>query len=361
MASIRLRDRDAIITREGLIFRVFGYTHPQDGFICDAEYAPSNLFKSPNPKAYRTDGEKIFYKFYEDEGWRFIAAKFPQHMIFHDPLGRKVVGVKCSNVAAVRKPEEALKVLLEKEPKDELLKALQTVLEATVVNHRFFVGDFGVFGSLLHGFYHPRFSDIDIIVYGRNNLERIRGILQELYADKRSRFSNEFESDSPIRRKFWRFKNISPQEFVWHQRRKLIYGVFYDETSKRTVKVEFEPVKSWSEISNEYGQIKKIAREGWVKAYLRVKNDFDAPFMPSIYKVEVLKVVEGRRVEDLERVVSYIEEFRMQAWKDEMVYVEGNLEKVETRDGGSLHQIALTYGPRYYEQVLKVTASTAQS
>ena len=29
MATLDLRDRDAIQTEEGLIFRVFGYSHPQ--------------------------------------------------------------------------------------------------------------------------------------------------------------------------------------------------------------------------------------------------------------------------------------------------------------------------------------------
>lgn len=356
-----LRDRDAIITKEGLIFRVFGYTHPPDGFICDAEYAPSNLFKSTNPKAYRTDGAKVFYKFYEDEGWHFVEANFPHHMILHEPLGRRVVGVKRHNVAVVKKPEETLKALLKKEPKDELLNALQTVLNVTVLGFGLSMENFGVFGSLLQGFYHPRFSDIDITVYGKKNLKRIREILQELYTDKSSMFSNEFADDSPIKGKAWRFKNISPNEFVWHQRRKIVYGVFHDKASKRAIKVEFEPVKSWSEINNEYSHIKRITREGWIKAYLHIKDDSDAPFMPSIYHVEAVKIIEGPKIEDLQRIVSYIEEFRMQVWNGETVYVEGNLEKVELQDGVCFHQITLTYGPRYYEQVLKVAEPKAKS
>jgi len=43
----------------------------------------------------------------------------------------------------------------------------------------------------------------------------------------------------------------------------------------------------------------------------------------------------------------------MQARKGEVIYVEGNLEFVET-SCGSFHQITITYGPRYYEQVVKV-------
>jgi len=360
LACLRLRDRDAIVTREGLIFRVFGYTHPPDGFICDAEYAPSNIFKSANPKAYRTDGANVFYKFYEDEGWRFIEANYPQYMLLYEPIGRKVVGVKNSDVASVRKPEQALKRLIEKEPKDELLEALQKVLEASVLSSGLSIEDFGVFGSLLQGFYHPKFSDIDIIVYGRKNLKRIRKVLQELYNEKGSGFSNEFEDASPIKGKAWRFKNISPEEFIWHQRRKTIYGVFHDKASKRAIKVEFEPVKGWSEISNEYNRIRRIFREGWVKALLRIKDDLEAPFMPSIYHVETVKIVEGPRVDELKRIVSYLEEFRMQAWNGEMVYAEGNLERVELRNGECFHQITLTYGPRYYEQVLKVAEPKAK-
>jgi len=53
------------------------------------------------------------------------------------------------------------------------------------------------------------------------------------------------------------------------------------------------------------------------------------------------------------RVFSYMEEFRQQAQKDEIVVVEGNLEEVVCPDK-TFHQITLTYCPRYYEQVLKV-------
>jgi predicted nucleotidyltransferase len=44
MADLKLRDRDAIQTAEGIIFRVFGYNHPQTSYICDAEYANSKIF-----------------------------------------------------------------------------------------------------------------------------------------------------------------------------------------------------------------------------------------------------------------------------------------------------------------------------
>ena len=41
---LKLRDRDAILTRDDLIFRVYGYIHPSGAYICDPEYAsPKSL------------------------------------------------------------------------------------------------------------------------------------------------------------------------------------------------------------------------------------------------------------------------------------------------------------------------------
>jgi predicted nucleotidyltransferase len=183
----------------------------------------------------------------------------------------------------------------------------------------------------------------------------MRETLEALYADGASGFRNEFGTDEAMRGKQWRFKNFSVKEFVWHQRRKQIYGLFDAAESGRIIKAEFEPVKAWSEIASEYHPETRILQKGWVKLNARVVDDADAAFIPSVYGIEPLEVVSGAR-EALEavRVFSYMEEFRLQAKKDEKVYVEGNLEEVVSPKG-SFHQVTLTYCPRYYEQVLKVT------
>jgi predicted nucleotidyltransferase len=351
---MRLRDRDAIVTREGLIFRVLGYSHPSDTYICDVEYAPAKHFKSTNPKALRRKKGCVFYKFYEDEGWGFLRHSFPKYLIFHEMLQRKTIGVSQADVMKVMKPDEELQRLAKTEPRDELIASLQNALRILTEQSGLMNKDFGVFGSILCGFHHPRFSDLDFVVYGRNNLAKLRELMLVLYSDSASFFKNEFESDEPIKGKQWRFKNFSPKEFVWHQRRKLIYSLFKDEKTKRIIKTELEPVKEWQEISNEYDPRTKIAQKGWVKMYACITGDDDAPFMPSIYEIRPIKILQGsRRASEATRIISHMEEFRMQAYRDQTVYVEGNLEEAETPHGNSV-QISLTYCPRYYEQVLKV-------
>lgn len=352
MAALRLRDRDTIITGEGLIFRVFGYAHPRDAYICDIEYAPTTIFKSDDRRAFRSAGKSVFYKFYRDEGWEFLKAKYPQYLLFHEMLQSKVIGVTQDKVAMVRKPDDELRKTVVSKPKDALAATMQNCLKLVAERSGLSTSDFGVFGSMLHGFHHPEFSDIDLVIYGREQFARLYEALQELYPTDSS-FHNEFETDQAIHGKCWLFQNLSPKEYVWHQRRKMIYALLSNEKGSRVVKTEFEPVKNWKEISNEYDSSTRILRKGWVNMTARITGDDDAPFIPSVYGIEPLEISEGaREALQAKRIISYLEEFRIQAFKDEVVRVEGNLEKVVTPNG-SFFQIALTYCPKYYEQVLK--------
>jgi len=357
LSTLRLRDRDGLVTKEGLIFRVFGYSHPDNAYICDAEYASADIFASSDSRAPR-DGagkSKLFYKFYDDEAWKFIHKNYPQYTILHEMLGVKVLGINHADIAQTRQPPERLFDLTKMKPEDKLHDATLRVLNVILERAGLSVENFGVFGSMLHNFHHPDYSDIDLLIYGIEQNAKMREVLGELYQEKDSGFSNEFDTEVALARKKWRFKNFGPKEFLWHQKRKLIYGLYDDKAkSGRIIKAEFEPVKDWSEISSEYNPETKIIHKDWVSIKARVNSDVDAPFIPSVYGIKPLEVLNGVRTAlEAVRVISYMEEFRQQAQKDETVIVEGSLEEVVSPNG-SFHQIALTYCPRYYEQTLKV-------
>jgi predicted nucleotidyltransferase len=348
---LKLRDRDAILTEDGIIFRVYGYIHPSGAYVCDPEYASPTVFRSTNPRARRGESEPVYYKFFADEGLKLILNSFPQYTVFYEPLQKCLVGVNEDDVMEARKPDVGLQQLLEKKPDDVLLKALQDLF-TRVSSQSGLKEDFGVFGSLLHGFYHPKFSDLDFIVYGKENMDRLCGALETLYRDEPA-LRNEFDSMKAVAGKDWKFLNYSLEEYVWHQRRKMIYAYFNSEDAGRVVKAEFEPVKDWTEICNEYNPFTRIFHVGWIKAVAEITDDKDAPFIPSIYQIEVKDVLEGPEVDEIKRIFSYMEEFRMQAKQGERVLVEGNLEKV-VNGTNVFHQITLSYGSRYYEQTLKV-------
>jgi predicted nucleotidyltransferase len=178
--SVRLRDRDAVETAERLIFRVFGYSHPPGAYICDAEYASSKIFESKDPRAPRTGKGQLYFKFYNDEGMKLVFKKYPQYQVFHEMLGLNLVGVKEDAIVEARKPEVRLQKLLETEPTDELLAAMERVLMISLSNSGLKTENFGVFGSMLHGFHHPKYSDIDLIVYGKKENSIMRKSLQAM-------------------------------------------------------------------------------------------------------------------------------------------------------------------------------------
>ena len=355
MASLKLRDRDAVVTEEGLIFRIYGYAHPPKAYVCDVEYAPASIYKSEDPRAIRQKGKQTYYKFYLDKGLQFVRDNYPQYSVWHEPLQTSFVGVHRTQITEIRKPDEAMQLLLKKRVRDNLHKALKTASNLVLQRSGLGISDFGVFGSILHGFYHPQFSDLDFIVYGKKELSRLRETLHTFYDEHPSPFRNEFETENAVKEKAkrWRFINYSPREYWWHQKRKAIYATFQNERNGRRIKTEFEPVKKWNEIHNEYNAEARIFRKGWIKAEARITGDSETPFMPSIYEIEITKNLNETKVDDVERILSYVEEFRMQAEQDEKVYVEGNLEQV-VAPGKAFHQITLTYGPRYFEQVLRV-------
>ncbi len=354
---MRLRDRDAIVTNEGIIFRVLGYSHPTNFYACDAEYAPSEVFKSDDSKAFRRKGERVFYKFFEDEAWSFLKNSFPQYLVFHEGLGKKIVGVHKDDISEIRKPEEKFRLLFEQTCCDELIGAMHDVVGLVRERAGLSLEDFGVFGSMLHGFHHPKFSDVDLTVYGMKSVSELRQTLQELFKENGASLKNEFADDQAVAGKRWLFRNLSVQEFVRHQRRKLIYALFDDAKNGRVIKTEFEPVRAWEELDDDFESTAKVEQCGWVRLIARVIDDSGTPYMPSIYEVEPLNVLSGpRSALDAVQVVSFIEEFRLQAFKDETVYVEGNLERLVKENGGC-YQITLTYCPRYYEQALKTITS----
>ena len=352
MAFIKLRDRDAVITTDNIIFRVYGYFHPSDAYVCDPEYVSKTIYRSRNPRAPRGREKPLYYKFYADEGLRLVQKEYSRYTIFYEPLQTRLVGVPSAYIVKTRKPEERFQLLIKKQPEDDLIEALQNLSALVISRSGLSDKDFGVFGSLLHGFYHPRFSDLDLIVYGRQKLRKLCEALQELYNEGDSML-NEFENEKALEGKHWKFKNYSPKEYLWHQQRKMIYALFKHKEGERVLKTEFEPVKNWKEICNEYIPDTRIHKRGWIKAVARVTGDQDALFIPSIYQIEILEILKGRKAENIQRVLSFVEEFRMQAKRDEEVYVEGNIEKVVSKTK-TFHQITLTYGPRYYEQTLKV-------
>jgi predicted nucleotidyltransferase len=347
---MKFRDRDAPVTLNGLIFRTYGYDHPLDSCFCDLEYAPETLYTSREPRALRDGLSTKHYKFYFDGGLKFALKHDPPYKLRHKALSRDMVGVRERDLSRVVRPDERLQELLNGD-RDTLQRTCVEIIDLITESSSLKSSDFGVFGSLAHGFHNPRYSDLDLIIYGRRELHELRATLEDLYEGGVLR--NEFDSWTPFDPPaHWNFKLLSKEEYGLHQKKKGIYAVYDAERLGREVKIEFEPVRRWDEIVNEYDKAISIRDLGRVEAEMEVISGDEGGFMPSIYTVRLEEINYGIDSVDVTRVVSYIEEFRLQVEKGERVIVRGNLEEVETSNG-IFHQITLSYGMEYFDQVLK--------
>ncbi|MFX1449445.1 MAG: hypothetical protein ACFFCM_01300 [Promethearchaeota archaeon] len=348
---MRFRDRDFLLSDERIIFRVYGYYHPDNASICDVEYAPSDIYQSNDKRAVR--GKNQYFKFYFDGGLKYIQENYPQYQVLYRPLNVKLVGLRYDQIFEVRKPEEKLQKIITSSPKDILISKTQGLIDFITQHSILKSKDFGIFGSILHDFYHVEFSDIDLIIYGRKKLKILRELLYEFYQKNYFNLKNEFDPpNKEVYQKNWRFINYKLEDYIHDNARKQIYAIIDAKDLGRNIKIEFEPVKKWEEIKNEYNEIDKIIPEGWIKAKAKVIDAKDAFFMQSIYEIEIEEILKGPKIDDIKRIVNYLEEFRGQARNDETVLVEGHLEKVITKDR-EFYQVILSYASRYHEQNLK--------
>jgi predicted nucleotidyltransferase len=351
---MKYRDRDAPVALNGLIFRTFGYDHPRDSCFCDLEYAPETLYASREPRALRDGLPAKHYKFYFDGGLKFALNQDPPFKLHHQALSRDMVGIRAGEISRVVRPDERLAELMEGDG-GSLQRTCVEIIDLITESSSLKASDFGVFGSLAHGFHNPLFSDVDLIIYGVEELRELRDTLTELY--KGNIFRNEFDGWTPLDPPaHWNFKHLSKEDYGMHQRRKRIYAVHESGLLGRDVKIEFEPVRRWDEITNEYPETLSIRELGRVEAVGEVISGDEGGFMPSIYPVRIEEVEGSIDPGEIRRVVSYVEEFRLQVETGERIVVRGNLEEVETRKG-SFHQITLSYGRDYFDQVLKLACT----
>ncbi|RLG55157.1 MAG: hypothetical protein DRN99_03470 [Thermoproteota archaeon] len=337
---MQLRDRDSVVLHSGVIMRVLGYTHPSSGWICEPEYTPPSVFKSRNPRAPRGYPKTVYYKLYGSEPMELIEMH-PELTVVHPHLNTRVPGAPAHLVKEARRPEEGLRAALSRE-EDELTRELRRIVELIEDHTQVSIGSLGVFGSIQHGFHHPKLSDIDLTVIGLRNARELAEFLEEAYRDPGIQLEQEYRAwlHYHASKPFWS-TFLTPGEHLWHQLRKPYYAVY---TSWREIKVEFHPVKGWSEVRGEPLTIRRV---GEAKAKLEVIDDTESIYIPSVWLVEP---VEGPPVE---RVVSYIEDFKMQAKAGETIIAAGVLEEVKS-PARSYLQITVTQNPRLHAHGIKV-------
>ncbi len=314
-------DGDTFITKEGFIFNVFGYEHPENRVFAFLKYIPSS-FKSLFQidfleRAWKLGLLKLFRaeKLYTAQNYqKFIETfkkNFPNYVYFCPFREKEVISAPLDSIKQVYVPRECLKLIAKRKRKDSLQKLTLEFIGLLSSESGISLEDFGVHGSVALNM-HTIESDIDLVVYGSRNFRKLEQTLQKLV--ETGMLSYVFNNRLDAARKFkGRFKG---KIFMYNAVRKpeeinVKYGVY-----------RFKPLKP-------------------VKFSCTVKDDSEAMFRPAIYKIEDYKPSSSSsslpREEAPEAVVSMIGCYRNVAKKGDKIGVSGMLERVENIETGESH------------------------
>jgi len=329
------RDRDNLETIEGYFFCVINSIHPEDRVIAYLKYVPdpSGKWGRENKKLRRALPNYTMHDLMET--FKFLENNHPEYLYYSFVMSIKMSAVPLNRILTHFKPEEKLSQLIQMEKPDDLQRKVIDLTNLISDESGVSLEFFGVTGSILLDI-HQDFSDIDLIIYGKKNSESVKETLKQIYENQ----------DFPIRR----FDEERIREWCLSKAR--MYPLTYEEAARifekrwnrgifRGTLFSVHPVKLEGENNEKYGD-RIFKPEGMIKIEAAVSDASEADFLPSVYKVEDVRVIEGRKVEEISEVASYEGLYGGLAEKGERILCYGKLEKViDKRTGEQYHRVLI--------------------
>ena len=331
------RDRDFLQTREGFFFCVVGTIHPPERVISYIKYVPSasGVWGKADNKFSRILQKYTIPNLLET--FQYLEANYP-HYLFHSPADNiTITAVPHQNIKQHFKPEEKLAQLRQSSLdslQEKLLRFTRFLEETSGVSEL----SFGVTGSLLLDIHQPTFSDLDVTVYGLNDSWVLRNALNESRGSKSP--MNRLEGEAL---KEWSAKKsenypLTAAEASKIYGRKWNLGIFEDRW------VSIHPIKLESEVTEEYGENFNQPC-GQVTIQAVVGENRDSIFLPAVYKIEDVKVLDGTQHCEITELVSYESLYDSLAENGETIQAKGKLERVTAKETSREHYRVLVGSP----------------
>lgn len=200
--------KDYIETVQGLLFAVVDSEQEQSRVLCFLRYI-------------RTD--KSFQKLTTEQANRFLGEKFPHFLFYSKCRDTHLHGAPTQEIQELYKPRTHVTRLINSQHRD-LIEERTVQLINIFSNRGLHEGMMGVTGSILIGAHNPG-SDIDLVIYGRDNFLLARKIIErEVINGTLDRLDKPLWEDAYRRRG----ASLTLEEFVWHERRKFNKAVYQD-------------------------------------------------------------------------------------------------------------------------------------
>jgi len=314
----KLKDRDFLETKEGMFFCVAGYLHPPDKVTAYLKYSPVVEGKwRKNDTAFRRE-LPYYHVFSVSKTIEYLKENYPQYVHYCPVRHIEMSMVPKGYIKEYYEPEKRLTELVTS-PQDELEEKVATFTEDIIDETGVPLDFLGITGSILIELHNPLFSDIDLIVYGKENSKKLKKVLETL---KNVEILKDARKTEWISHKMEIF-NLSRRDAELFAARKWNYG-FYKGTY-----FSVHPTRTDDEITENYGEVQYTGM-GAATIKAEITDSSESMFLPAKYKIEVLAIIEGGNV-PIEEIISYEGVYCDVFAEGENVEARGRLEQVDGR------------------------------
>jgi predicted nucleotidyltransferase len=329
-------DGDTFVTKEGFIFNILGYEHPEARVFAFLKYIPSEfqeLFHVEMlERTWKYGDQKLFRaeKLYTAENYRsFIETfrkNFPDYIYFCPFRQKELISAPISRIERVFVPKNCLQTLLKEENPDRIQKMALDLINLLSKESGVSLSDFGMHGSIALNM-HSEESDIDFVVYGLKNFRTVEATIDCLVNAGMLRyiFGNRLDKARKFKGKYL--------DKIWM----------------------FTAARKLEEVTTKYGEF-RFNPVALLKFQCAVNDDTEAIFRPAIYKIADYKPSDAKSELPKDRVPSCILSnigcYRNVARTGDRIKVTGTLEQIESVKTGEVsYQVVVGTATTEEEQI----------
>lgn len=319
------KDRDFIETKEGLIFCVAGYLHPPDRYTAYLKYSPASVGKwKIGETSYRRELE-YYHVNQVAKTIAYLERYYPHYVHRCSVRDIKFSMVPHGYVKQYYCPERRLREILDT-PQDPLEEEVNALVSELVAVSGIEMNALGITGSILLKMHSPQFSDVDLLVYGLENAQKIRTALKARKSTRISPVGGRVLEEwcTSVAGHF----GLSHGEVRHLADRRWNYGFFEGRF------FSIHPTRTDEEIQENYGDtVYKQAGTATIRAV--VTETSESLFTPALYRIDQVKILEGEIAAQhamlLKEVISYEGLYRDVVDNGQAIEAKGKLENVNGR------------------------------
>ncbi|PVX23114.1 MAG: hypothetical protein CW691_11640 [Candidatus Bathyarchaeum sp.] len=330
------RDGETLLTKEGFIFYVFGYEHPENRVFAFLKYIPSK-FAHHFPirflkQKWNLEGielsrpEKLYTAKNYQEFLETFRKSFPHYLYCCPFRGKEVLSVPIEQIKKVYFPGECLERIFNTENRDGLQNETVELVSLLSKESKVPIQEFGIHGSVGLNM-HSEYSDIDLVVYGSESFKKLESAVNRL-------------ADECV------FTHVCTKKIDYARKHRGRYN------DRRFV---YNAVKKYDEIDAPHGRMRYTPVKN-ISFSCEVVADDENMFRPAVYPIKNYQADDSAsELVDEQvpaRVLSMIGYYRNVARVGDVVRVSGTLERVENVETGAVsYQVVVGTATREKEYI----------